>query len=597
MDVLRMFYKDADLVVTPTRTPKPISQVAENMTVVTAAEIEAINAHTLADVLYQVTGVQIDVRGGPGSITSALIQGSEPRHVQVMVDGVSLNNLSDNTVDISAIPVQQIERIEIVKGPASSAWGSSLGGIINIITKSPDPNRRFGGSASAAIGERTTGDFRGELSGTVGSLGYYFHGGGLTSDGLTSHTATDMGHLYTKLRWQGTAQSRIQLTFGYDRGSRDDGQFPPAGLVFGDRFENLFSTISLKHAFGDSLHLDLSGHISRKRLDLTQNLAASGTTVNETTTDDLTPGGSVKLTWQEGRHNVIAGFDYDNGRLNSNMVSSGTQHQERWALFANDTITVGPFAVTPGLRYDWTSTNGDFMSPSLGITFAPAKETVLRAYVARGFSTPPLSFTFGTPAGGSGVSFLANPELRMERVWSYSLGVESVLFGHLKVKATGFLHDISDVITTEQLSATTFTAANGGKQRRQGVETEARTLPILHTSLLAGFAFIDIRDRESGAVIRNFPRYTVDLGTDYDDGENRGALRGHYVWWNAEAAAGARYTALIWDLHLARKVLQKRDTAVEAFITAHNLFNGSQYSFGPFPNPRRWFEGGVRCTF
>ncbi len=70
--------------------------MAENITVVNAEEIEAINAHTLTDVLLYVTGVQMDIRGGPGSTTSALIQGSDFHRIPVMVDGVTINNLADN---------------------------------------------------------------------------------------------------------------------------------------------------------------------------------------------------------------------------------------------------------------------------------------------------------------------------------------------------------------------------------------------------------------------------------------------------------------------------------------------------------------------
>ena len=134
--------------------------------------------------LNTVTGVQVVIRGGPVSVSSVLIQGSAERHVLVMIDGVSQNSLSEGIADIGAIPVQNIERIEIVKGPASSAWGSSLGGVINIITKSPDDTRKFGGTVSASIGEQNTGDYRGEVSGKVGNLGYYLSGGGIVSDGL-----------------------------------------------------------------------------------------------------------------------------------------------------------------------------------------------------------------------------------------------------------------------------------------------------------------------------------------------------------------------------------------------------------------------------
>ncbi|MFI5296126.1 MAG: TonB-dependent receptor [Thermodesulfovibrionales bacterium] len=68
INTLRMFYEEKDLVVTPTRHLKPTSHVAENMTVITSGDIEEMNAHTLADVLFNVTGVQVDSRGGPEAL-------------------------------------------------------------------------------------------------------------------------------------------------------------------------------------------------------------------------------------------------------------------------------------------------------------------------------------------------------------------------------------------------------------------------------------------------------------------------------------------------------------------------------------------------
>src|SRR4030067_1926321 len=64
MKILRMFYKEEELVVTPTRYPKPISQVAENITVITYKEIESMNTHTLTEVLNTIPGIQVDIRGG-----------------------------------------------------------------------------------------------------------------------------------------------------------------------------------------------------------------------------------------------------------------------------------------------------------------------------------------------------------------------------------------------------------------------------------------------------------------------------------------------------------------------------------------------------
>ncbi len=129
MAILSMFYEEKDLVVqSATRYPKPLSQVAENMSVITAADIEAMNAHTLAEVLNRVPGIFVNLTGQDFCSTSMIqIQGSNRRHVLVLIDGFAWNPMSSGAITVP-IPVGIIERIEIVKGPGSSAWGSSLGG-------------------------------------------------------------------------------------------------------------------------------------------------------------------------------------------------------------------------------------------------------------------------------------------------------------------------------------------------------------------------------------------------------------------------------------------------------------------------------------
>src|ERR1700690_1214796 len=136
---LLMYFKEEELeVVSSTRSLKSISHVAENISVVTAADIERMNAHSLAEVLNTVNGVQVQFSPTtPGNDATVFIQGSEQRHVTILIDGIIQNNLFSNQQDIGIIPVQMIERIEIIKGPASSAWGSALGGVINVITKNP----------------------------------------------------------------------------------------------------------------------------------------------------------------------------------------------------------------------------------------------------------------------------------------------------------------------------------------------------------------------------------------------------------------------------------------------------------------------------
>ncbi len=597
MQVLRMYYREDELVVTPTRSAKPVSQVAENITVITASEIEEMNAHTLTDVLNTVPGVEMDIRGGPGSAAGPHIQGSESRHVLVMIDGVTLNNLSDSFADISAIPVQDIERVEIIKGPASSSWGSSLGGVINIITKEGDRSRRAGGTLSASYGERNTGDYRAETSGKVDTVGYYLFLGNLRTNGMTPNTPFYENNLYTKIKWDATKKLSMLFTLGYNKGHRGEGQ--DQGYLFGNGFEYLFSTLSLRYRITDEAGLNLSVRTSRLRNDFRYTEIASGlfTAPNYRDKGD---GGSLDFTWSHGSHSFVAGADYDRGNLKSNSITGGSQDLNKLAFFANDTITLGRFSVTPGVRHDRTNTNGSFTSPSLGVTYKLGEKTILRGYVERGFSIPPLSSTFGT-----GFFSIPNPDLKMEKVWSYQAGVESTALKYFWLKTTLFRHDISDAIDNEELNDGSFMAVNRGRQRRQGVEIEVKTVPLFNTSLLAGFAFIDARELEgaplgffdfsAGKKIPNIPRYTYDVGILYSNNKLLTAsLRGHYIWWNAESVLDGSYNAFIWDLNLARQfsLADRRD--IEIFFTAHNLFNASQYLQSPFKNPKRWVEAGLR---
>ena len=180
---------------------RPVSKSAENVTVITADDITRINAHTLAEILQTVPGIQLDYLRTPSSATSYTIQGTSNEEVLVLMDGIRQNGFDQGRTLPGLIPVQQIERIEIIKGAASPVWGAAPGGVINIITKTPVPDRTAAGMVSGSIGSRFTADSRAELSGTASSFGYYLTAGNLRSDGLSPNTATNMNSLYGKLSY------------------------------------------------------------------------------------------------------------------------------------------------------------------------------------------------------------------------------------------------------------------------------------------------------------------------------------------------------------------------------------------------------------
>ncbi|MFH2045540.1 MAG: TonB-dependent receptor [Pseudomonadota bacterium] len=616
MDVLRLFYKEKDLVVSATRHPKPISQVAENITVVTAKEIEEMNAHTVAEVLARIPGLFVAFSQGAGifgSTSLTKIQGSEDRHVLVQVDGVTWNFLNSGAAETNSIPVGIIERIEVIKGPASSAWGSALGGVVNIITKSPGSAERPSGTISGSYGEKNTQDYRAEISGKEGVIGYYLYAGRQYTEGQMPSIDFDTHSFYSKFHIPFSENVAVGLSAGYSDPQNGLGDFDSGDFSSKNSSRTFFTTVSLDASLTGELDFNISFHHFKQRSDIVNNFLGLGgfSTPGELYLDSLydekTTGGSGKFVWKSGRHTAVLGVDADRGKLDQSLTSGAllqlygapaesTVHPdvERWAVYINDTIVIDRLSITPGIRYDHNSITGSFTSPSLGATYRLGEDSILRASVARGFTIPPLSWT-----SGGGLFLDPNSSLKPEKVWSYQTGLESTALKYLWAKATVFRHDIKDVLKKEPFAggAPVFNDLyiNSGSSRRQGIELEAETVPVYNFSCRSGFAYVDIDpDNEFGAS----EIYSWNIIFKYDDKKSfRAQIFGHYVWWDLDPSAGASYDDLIWDLNLNKKICSYKRTSTEIFLTAHNIFNGSQYTFSDIQNPERWVEAGLRFSF
>lgn len=560
------------------RASKPLSHTPENVTVITAREIEALNAHTLADLLATIPGIQLENLSGPGGLVYTNIQGSRFNHVLVLVDGVTLNNLSDNFPDVGLVPARIIERIEIVKGAASSSWGQALGGVINVITKSPEQGRLTGGSASASLGKRTTSDDGAELSGSSGRLGYYLSGGYLGSHGLLPNTRLSSSNVYGKLNYDLRNQGRISATLNYTDADRGEFAFPP--FKADDAVRYLSTTLGYRSDPSKPLALEMALHHAARRMEVTASLIESGDILKKAINREEATGADMKLIWRSTDNLLVAGGDYEHADYSSLdalvQVDKLERSVDRWGVYLNDTLTLGALAISTGARFDRTQSGGDQFSPTLGATWRLSGTTILRGYTARGFSLPALAYD--RPA---------------EKVWSSQLGIESSAIPYLWLKETLFRNDTWDVTAFDQNGA-----SFSERHDTLGSETEVRTIPIYNTSLGMGYTFTGTTRSSDDSQVKGVPRHTVQLALRYDDLRMlRGVLTGRHIRWNAEPADLGRYNGMIWDLHLGATLFKKEKNSLELFFSGHNLFNNSQFTNQLFPTPARWFDGGLKVRF
>jgi vitamin B12 transporter len=294
-------------------------------------------------------------------------------------------------------------------------------------------------------------------------------------------------------------------------------------------------------------------------------------------------GGDIKLTWR-GDHNLaVGGVDYEHFEWSSNDNFSGIQADtlrqtvDRWGVYLNDTLSLGPLALIPGGRFDHTQSAGDQFSPSFGVTYQVGENTVVRGYTARGFSLPVLTLDRGS-----------------EKVWTSQIGVESSALPYLWLKGTLFRIQTWHFLALDNQSG----LFHPEEHIALGTELEIRTTPVWNTSLGAGYTFTDTTRTSNGSQVYGVPRHTVQTKLLYDDKTFRGVLTGRHIWWNQDPSYGARYFGLLWDLHLGATLYKHENNSLEVFFSGHNLFNGAQSPDTVFqPNTPRWFEGGLKVRF
>ncbi|MBW2467011.1 MAG: TonB-dependent receptor [Deltaproteobacteria bacterium] len=608
------------LVEAPTRRPTSLKDVAENISIITAEEIRNMNVHSVNEILRTVTGIHMVFYEYYGGAGANYIHTSAYEHVLILLDGVRINDADQGFTDTTGIPVQIIDRIEIVKGPASSAWGTALGGIINIITKSGGNDRRPTRTVYASYGEGNSRDYRMDSAGKTGKVSYYLYGGFIETEGLKRKAVIPDNFFkstsfYGKINVEPSKDVSLTLSTGYWSPDINNFDLLDSDMrnVYGS--DNYYLSGKMAAALTPNLKLNLNVYYFNNEIsDLwtalgTGMLGSRGDFLFQYNYDNSVFGGNTGLTWQKGRHAIAFGAEYYGGE-NDRSVTSGTLYQTLYGalpeedlgkddiknlgIFFNDTIKWSRLTITPGLRYDRVEISDvyseDKINPSLGMTLDISENTLVRATVAGGFARPGISTITGWPGT---YGFPGNPNYKSETVRSCQAGIETDRFTKVHLKADLFYHRIEE---TWFFNNAAGYWDNGGVSKRKGLELNMVASPFENITAGLGYTYIRIEpfdDDES-----NF--HALNAKLSYSDHRlGSFTLLGRYLrdGRRLSSAFTADYSNMIWDLHYNKNFFSIKATEVNLFVSVRNLFNGNLYWLDWYKNPRRWFEGGIRFTF
>ncbi|WPD22412.1 MAG: TonB-dependent receptor [Candidatus Electrothrix scaldis] len=606
--LLELYFDEEELVETATRSPKPINQVAENVTIVTAEDIEAMHAHTLAEVLSRQSGVFVDFFGqdflGDSSVR---LLGSRRHHVLLLLDGVRLNLNSNGRALTHFIPLGIIQRIEIIKGAASSAWGSALGGVINIITKEVGKSSRPTGNISVSYGERSSRDFSVDVAGKVNALGYYLYGGNIASDGLRLDRYAKRDSAYGKMQVQLSRNSRLTITGGYSDPFNKSLNWKDA---WGIENLNLYTDVENRNFWGTvyfdtEITKDFSLHVSGQhfdndfaidRLSLGTGLGGHyGDLIFGEKWEDEANSFVGRLTWARG--SVAANLGVESSRSEMkygsrlgmffdgpSLSEDDPVTEDRHGVYTNMTYVQGNLSITPGLRYDYYSNSEESINPSLGLTYQLSPITLLKGSIAKGFSAPYLS------------SSSTSPDLQPENTWTYQAGIETGYISYLHLKGALFHQDIDDAWEFNDYPPWT----NTGTSRLNGFEFEVKTADYRGLSLTGNFTYVKERNKGTSINIWEYDETSIgNLILSYLNAAYglRIEMAGRYYRMSDYILNEKPSTSsFLWDVFIA-KDFDISFRSGEFYLKGHNIFNGELYFDRDYPNPERWLEVGLAVKF
>ncbi len=592
-----------EVIVTATRTEIALADSIAPAQVITREEIERSQAPSLPELLRGRAGIDVGNQGGPGKLSTVFMRGSESDHVLVLVDGVRVGSATAGLVAFQDIPVEQIERIEIVRGPRSSLYGSeAIGGVIQIFTRRDRgaiaPRFRVG-VGSHALREASAG-----IGGGVGASGWFgVDAATRQTDGIDACRGTASapgapfgagcfvdepdrdGYRNHSLSLRGGLDLTETLTLEATVLSADsDNQFD-GGVFGGNEAENVQQALGAKLAFTPTqgLALTLRGGRSDDKSDNYFADAASGTRTYVSTFDTRrhTASAQADIALTEG-HLLSLGADWQRDAVQS-TTAFAVRRRDNSAGFVEYQGRFGAHDVQASLRNDNNDQFGNHTTGSLGWGWSLTDGLGATASYGTGFKAPSFNDLY--------FPFFGNPELRPERSKSLNAGLCGKAGGWAWT-LDGYETRVDDLVTFD---AAIFLPNNVEQARIRGAElTVGGTLAGWDASLQ--LSHTDPRNRTPGSNFdnllarraRNSGR--IDLDRSFGDWRLGTTLN----------AAGARYDNAVNSVRLGGYATL--DLRMEVALTpswtlqarAANVFDRDYETVAWYNQPGREFGLSLR---
>jgi vitamin B12 transporter len=508
-------------VITANRFPQQMAAVGSSISVITSEEMERRGIRNVADALKRMPGVAMARTGGFGSTTTMRIRGSNPGQVRVLLDGVMVNDPTNTETffDFGQVLINNIERIEVIRGPQSALYGSdTTGGVISIITKRQKGQRTSGFAETGTYGTTNIGLGH---QGSIGNTYYGISGQRFKDKGFSRNAATPDEE-------DGTQVEDLKANIGVNIDDNTSVNFSGGASHDISDFDPSLTTDGPATSKRTSYYGSFEG--KTKVLDgKLQNTVKLG--VHQVNRKSDEPTGFFRFSTFDGKRymgsyqadlalrkrDVLTGgigWKRDKSFTNNTLRSTGItstgidRSVNNKAIFSQYVFgATDDWTITFGGRHDDHQTFGGTNTYRITTAYdVQATNTLLRSSYGTGFKAPSLFQLF---AAGFGT-----PTLKPEKSKGIDFGFEQRLVDNrLVFGMTAFENEYDNLITFD---SNTFTYQNINKANTRGIESSASFAATPELLLSANHTYLLSENEATKRSLARRPKHTATVGADLD---------------------------------------------------------------------------------
>ncbi|MCK4258633.1 MAG: TonB-dependent receptor [Halanaerobiales bacterium] len=483
-----------------------LSNSVVSVEVITEEDIMRKNAENVADVLEDVAGVIINNYGDLAGLKTISIRGSNASQVLVLLDGQVLNNPQSGVVDLGQIAIEQIEKIEILRGPASIIYGANaLGGVINIITKTG--SEEVATSVNVNYGTSNTKKINVGLRGSTEEIKYNVSALLKNSDGDRENNDLNQINLSAKLNYILDNYLDMILSVQYNKsdfGVPGSTSWATPNARQNDKDLNINVQLNRKTEDSD---LKVIVH-TNKHTNTYDNPDAWGYTgPSEHVTNTIGLNGAKTDYFND--HTLSYGAKVERYYIDS--TENGKHNRSETGLYVQDEWTgIDSLKVVAGCRYDYHELFGSQLTPRVGTIYTINPNMNIRFSVGKAYRTPTFNDLYWPSDGFTE----GNPDLNSETAVSYEVGGRYINDSY-KVELIYFNKDVKDLINWTMDNDFVYRPHNINSAKINGMEVGLTGTIVENLEAGLSYLYLKAKDADTDERLNYRPLHTVNIDFTY----------------------------------------------------------------------------------